>query len=308
MTQKKYAGVIGRILLVITTVIWGSSFVILKDTLTTFGGGHFTFFVLAARFAVGAFSLAVFALIRRKKFDKKILVKGCIVGVILFAAYGFQTVGLLYTTPSKNAFLTPAYCMIVPILGWVFFKNRPKLNNYVAAGLMLIGIAFVSLIGRNERGENELLGDMLTICSSLFYALQILFNEHFVKEDDDPINILVVALAVVSVLCVAVSGAVEFPFYFADLSISFDVIWKILYLGIFATAFAQFSQIYAQGSVSGTTTSLILSLEGVFGVFFEVVLGETHITPLIVVGFVIIFIAEIISELGLPPWKKNIAE
>lgn len=297
-------GIFGRALLVVVTIIWGSSFVILKDTLSLFGGGNFTFFVLAARFLCATLVLLPFAVKGFKDLDKRTVKDGVILGVILFFAYAFQTVGLKYTTASKNAFLTTTYCAIVPFLSWLILKKKPGINNYVAAVMCIAGVAFVSFIGKDEGNSNQLLGDILTIVCGLFYALQIIYNDKF-AGGKNAFLILVVELAVVSLLMSATSLIFEFPTHSADFSLNGEVVWKILYLALFATAFAQFGQIFSQRFVPPTIVTIILSLESVFGVLFEIILGDAHLTVLIIIGFVMIFAAEIISELNFSGKKSN---
>ncbi len=295
-------GIFGRFLLIFVTMIWGSSFIILKDTLSLFGGGHFTFFVLAARFFCATLVLLPFGIRSIKTFDKKTLIGGLILGVILYFAYAFQTVGLKYTTASKNAFLTTTYCAIVPFLSWLILKKKPALNNYIAAVMCIVGVAFVSFIGKDESDSSQLLGDILTVCCGLFYALQIIYNDKF-AGGKNAIQILIVELTVVSVLMAGTSLIAEFPKYSSQFEITGEVVWKILYLAVFATAFAQFGQIFSQKFVPPTVVPIILSLESVFGVVFEIILGDAHLTPLIIIGFVVIFGAEIISEINFT--KRN---
>ena len=295
--SEKKKNIIGKALLLVTTIIWGSSFIILKDTISNFGGGHFTFFVLASRFFIAS---AVFFIVFFKKMIKINIVtvkKGIVLGLILFGAYAVQTVGLNYTTPSKNAFLTSSYCIIVPFLSWLILKQKPQSKHFVSAILCLTGIAFVALFGKKESGSNEFLGDMLTLGCGLFYALQIIYNDKYVGSED-PVQLIVVELFTVSILCIGISAVVEFPKFSQEFKITGEVVWKVLYLALFATGFAQLAQIIGQKFCAPTTSSLILTLESVFGVLFEILLGDARLTILIGVGFLLIFIANVLIELG----------
>ena len=129
MEMKNGKGITGRLLLISATLVWGSSFWVLKDSLTKIGGGHFTFFVLAARFIIAAAILFFVCLKKFRNMTRTLFIKGLILGLILFGAYFVQTIGLKYTTPSKNAFLTSVYCGIVPFFSWIFLHRRPKIRN-----------------------------------------------------------------------------------------------------------------------------------------------------------------------------------
>ena len=288
---------VGKIILLIVTIAWGSSFVVLKDTLTAFGNGNFTFLVLAMRFIISGLALVA---IFWKKFitiNKKTFLNGLILGVILFLAYGIQTIGLNYTTPSKNAFLTSVYCILVPFLSWLILKKKPRVSNVVAGIMTIVGIALVALVRKDEHGSQELLGDGLTILSGLFYALQIIFIAKNAKEDDAT-QLLIVEILTVAVLCLSLSAVIEFPHHYKELSFSGEIVWKILYLALVCTLFAQGGQMFAQKHVQPTAIALIFSLEAVFGVIFELILGDAKLNSYMIIGFAIIFLAQIISEVG----------
>ncbi len=298
MQILKNKATMGKLLLVLVTIVWGSSFVVLKDTLSTLGNGHFTFFILATRFLISGVVLAVICWKKLISIKKSTFIKGLILGVILFCAYSVQTLGLKYTTASKNAFLTAIYVVLVPFLSWIFLSKKPTLRNYVAALMCLVGIALVAVVGKNEHGSKELLGDALSFGSGAFYAFQIIYiSKHAEKEDT--IQLLIIELLTVALICVGVTLIAEFPSHYQEFSLPDGAIWKILYLALACTLFAQFGQIVAQKYTPPMSVALIFSLEAVFGVMFELLSGTANLTPYIVIGFIIIFFAEIISEVGV---------
>lgn len=294
----KNKATMGKLLLVLVTIVWGSSFVVLKDTLSTLGNGHFTFFILAVRFLIAGIVLALVCWKKLITIKKSTFIKGLILGVILFGAYGIQTVGLNYTTASKNAFLTAVYVVLVPFLSWIFLSKKPTLRNYVAALMCLVGIALVAVVGKDEHGSMEFLGDLLSLFSGVFYAFQIIYiSKHAEKED--AIQLLIVELFTVAIICTGITSIVEFPTHYQEFSLPDGAIWKILYLALACTLFAQFGQMVAQKYTPPMSVALIFSLEAVFGVVFELLSGTANLTPYIVIGFIVIFIAEIISEVGV---------
>jgi drug/metabolite transporter (DMT)-like permease len=197
--------------------------------------------------------------------------------------------------------------VLVPFLSWLILKRKPKIKNYLAAILCFVGVAFVALLGKHENASNELLGDCLTLCCGLFYALQIIFIEKH-THNEDSIQILFYELLTVALICAGFTSFYEFPQNYSYFSLSGEAIWKILYLAVFATCFAQFGQIIGQKYTSPTSTSLILSLETVFGVIFDLLLGNAKLTPFIIIGFSMIFIAEIVNELSFTTIKNKILE
>ncbi len=305
--SERKRSLIGKLLIFSATLVWGSSFVILKDTLSELGNGHFTFFILALRFLIASVIFAAFSVGRFSKFNKRTLFDGMALGGILFLAYAFQTVALNYTTPSKNAFLTETYCILVPFLLWLIFKKKPSVKNFVAAFICLAGVIVIAFFGKTEKASNEALGDGLSIFCGVFYALQMIFISLF-NERDDSMLLLFAEISTVAVLCLATSAIWEFPRYSSELVMSGEAILKIIYLGVFATGYAQFAQTYGQKFTSATTTSIIMCFEGVFGVMFEFIFGQNNLNAFIVTGFSLIFLTLIINETDIDSLCKNIAE
>ena len=174
--MKDRKNFLGHLALWGTAFIWGTSFVILKEALDSIG----TMWVLALRFIIAAALLLLAAGKRLKTLGRDGLRGGVLLGVCLAAAYIFQTYGLKYTTPGKNAFLTATYCVLVPFMVWAFFKRRPNASNIIAAFMCVFGIGLVSLSGTSPFN----VGDALTLVCGIFYALQIILTERFIGDCD----------------------------------------------------------------------------------------------------------------------------
>ncbi|HIS67447.1 MAG TPA: DMT family transporter, partial [Candidatus Scatomorpha merdipullorum] len=173
MSARKY-GHIGRACLIGATLLWGSSFVVLKTTLDTVP----TLWVLAIRFTGAALLLGLAFIKQLRTIDRGCLQAGLLMGLALYAAYTLQTFGLERTTPGKNAFLTATYCVIVPFLWWALEKKRPDGYNLLAAAVCITGMALVSL----SEGLSVGPGETLTMCCGLFYALHIIFTSRGVEK------------------------------------------------------------------------------------------------------------------------------
>ena len=188
--QNKAA--LGRICLICTTLIWGSSFVILKTALDSIT----PMWVLAIRFGGAAIMMFIACLPRIKKIDKQYIKGGVLMGICLASAYIVQTYGLVYTTPGKNAFLTATYCILVPFLYWAIAHKKPDRYNVIAAFVCLVGMGFVCL--NNDLSVN--IGDILTICCGLFYGLHIIVTARSV-ENRDPLILTMLQFATGAVIC-----------------------------------------------------------------------------------------------------------
>ncbi|MBP8639817.1 MAG: DMT family transporter [Oscillospiraceae bacterium] len=290
--QKKKYAVLGRSALFFTTLIWGTSFVVLKNTLDTVP----TLYILAFRFSGAAVLLALIFAKELKKIDRKYLINGAVLGTLIFCGYVVQTYGLYYTTPGKNAFLTAAYCILVPFVAWIVSKKRPDKYNFISTLICLAGVGFVSL--KNDKTIE--LGDWLTLCCSIFYAVHIVLTAKYVKGR---------SVAILSMLQFATAGILGWisalivdPF---PTEISVGNIWSIVYLCVMCTAVCFLCQTFGQKHTPASTAAIILTLESVFGAGFSVLLGKEVLTPKLFVGFALIFFAVLISETKLNFLKKK---
>ena len=296
MSSKKL-NLVGQLMLLLATLAWGTSFFILKETIETV----YELFVLAIRFLFSGIVLGLIYIKRIKKASKKTIIHGLTLGGILVSAYIVQTYGLSFTTPSRNAFLTSSYCVMVPFLAWLITKIAPKPFNVISAVMCIVGIGFVAFSGESEQASNTLLGDGLTLVCAIFYGLQIISRYQDAGEDTSVL--LVLQLLTVGVVCAVLSVIFELPQGTAGYSLDIEKILKIGYLAVVCTMLAQMAQIYGQKFTTPNQASLILSLEAVFGTLFSVILGDEKLTVGLVIGFIIIFIAMIINELKLDPLK-----
>ncbi len=266
-------------------LIWGTSFFIMKNALDVMP----VYSLLAIRFTAGAVLLSLVCWKKWKDFTADYLWRGAVIGAFLFLAYLIQTFGLERTTPSKNAFLTAVYCVLVPFLYWAVMGRRPDRYNIAAALLCVTGVGLVSLNG--DLSVN--LGDVLTLIAACFYAAHIVAVEKTAQGKD--IYLLTVfqfAFAAVyswvGSLCLETMPLKEMadPAVFVPLG----------YLCVMATTVALLFQNVGQVWSDPASASVILSLESVFGVLFSVICYGDLVTAPMALGFVCIFIAVVCSE------------
>ena len=302
MEKSRKLNLLGQLLLVFATLAWGSSFLILKETINEVPG----FFVIAVRFLAAGLIMGLIFIKRIAKTDKKNFFYGLMLGLATAFAYLLQTWGLKYTTPSRNAFLTATYCVICPFLYWLLFKRKPKSYNIISAVMCVVGIALISLVGSgNEGGSSLLLGDGLTLCSAIFYSLQIIFIDNYQQNGADSIVLLVMEFFVVGVVLLLSWVVFELPStgLQAIASINLEQWLKIGYLTVACTLFAQMAQIFGQRMTTANQSAVILSLEAVFGTLFSVIFGSEILTVFMVIGFILTFTSVIVNELQLDPIK-----
>ena len=285
---------VAKLALLLATLIWGSSFIIMKDALDDIT----TYYLLAIRFT-GAFVLLGIVFWKKwKHINKDVMAAGFIMGTALIAAYAFQTFGLMDTTPGKNAFLTAGYCILVPFLFWGVAGIRPDKFNVIAAVLCIVGIGLVALDDNLSVGR----GDLLTLVCCVFYALHIVVSAKFTRTMD-------VMLLTIGQFFFAAAWSWVLAFLFEPPLIVSEMsteIWLVLgYLCVFATAGALGLQTFGLKYTSPSAGALILSLESVFGVIFSSMVGAEEVTVRLLIGFAVIFFAIVVSETKLEFLQKK---
>ncbi|NCE65005.1 DMT family transporter [Pseudoflavonifractor sp. 524-17] len=266
--------------------IWGSSFFIMKGAVDVIP----IFYLLAIRFTGGAALLALFCARRWKTFTRDYLWRGAIIGGLLFLAYAVQTFGLAETTPSKNAFLTAVYCVIVPFLYWLIAKQRPDRYNILAAVLCVSGVGLVSLTDALVITR----GDALTLCCAVFYAGHIVAVAKVSPKKD--IYLLTVFQFAWAAAYAWICGLLFQDFPPAAVLLNADMLIQMGYLITMATTVALLFQNVGQVWSDPASAAVILSLESVFGVLCSVLFYYDPVTPRLVAGFALIFVAVVCSE------------
>ncbi|PIC88379.1 EamA family transporter [Sporosarcina sp. P21c] len=288
--MRKYIGEIG---LTFTAIIWGSGFVMSALALE-----YYTpYQILAVRFIIGALLLSIVFHKRLLRVDKSVLWKGALLGVFLYGAFALQTVGLQFTTPSKNAFLTGVNVVMVPLIAFILYKRKLDTFEWFGAVLALIGVAVLSL----QWSTTINIGDVLTLGCAVMFAFHILYTARFVRTEDAILLTLLQMVVAAGISSVTVIGMGETSFSMEPKGVS-----SVLYLAVFSTTLAFLMQTVGQKHLSETKAAIILSTESVWGMIFSVALAYELLTFRMFLGALIIFIAILLSEVRPLLLKKRI--
>ena len=290
MSEQKEGGFLARFaspIIVLATIIWGSSFVVMKNSVDVLP----TFWLLAIRFSFAALVLALVFWKRWKVLDKHYLIGGTVMGLCLFVAYAFQTFGLARTTPGKNAFLTAVYCVIVPFLYWIIARRRPDRFNVISALLCIAGIGLVSITGEDAAAFNW--GDVLTLVGGFFFAAHIVAVDKYAEGRD---IFILTALQFASFAVFSWIGVLITRPPLAEGVFTGELVFGLAYLVIFASCGALLFQNIGQKYTAPATAAVLLSLEAPFGVVFSILWADEKPTALMFLGFALIFVAVVCSE------------
>ena len=273
-------------ILVLTAFIWGTGFVVMKNTLDSVPPGA----IIAIRYAIASVLTAIMFKKHLKGLVQADVLRGAVVGLLLAGAYIVQTIGLSMTTVGKNAFLTTVYVLLVPFGCYLIFREKLGRKNFIAAALMLAGIGCLSLDGESG-GLN--MGDLLTLCCGVLYAAHIMAVDHCQKKTN------MYALIVLQFAFAAAFAFVYSLIFEHDmpLSINLGTAGGLLYLSVFSTTVAMSLQNIGQSMAPASHAAILLSLESVFGALASWLLLGERLTSTMLLGFAIIFCALVVNSM-----------
>lgn len=280
--------------LILVTIIWGGGFVASDMALESMR----PFQIMVIRFLLGAVLMGLISIKSLKGITKAEVIAGGLMGAALFAGFAFQIVGLQYTTPSKNAFLTALNVVIVPFIAFVILKKRIGIKGILGAVMSVAGVALLSL----DSNFSLNLGDALTLVCAVGFAFQIFLTGEFVKK------YRVAVLNFVQMITAFLLSALSlFAFGETHFNVTTKGWLSVLYLGIISTTICYLLQTASQKYVDETKSAIILSMESVFGTVFSIIILHEIITLRMIIGSVVILAAVIISNLSETEEQKNSA-
>ena len=292
---KRYIAESGLLLI---GILWGMGFVTVKIGLNA---GMNTFYLMWLRFLGSFVLLSILFRKKIKKVSKDDLKAGVILGIIQYFGYVFQTYGAANTTVGKNAFFTAINVIIVPYIFWILNKKRPDIFSFSASIICLIGVGIMSLDSNlNFTHLNK--GDVMTIISAFFFALQVAYTGHFGRKVH-PMNLVLLQMLVGGLLFAgtqfATSGLREV------IPLHGETLMAIIYAVVFSTAIPMLLQIYCQRLTTATRASILMSTESMFApIFAFFVLGEI-MTLRVALGAAFILFSVVVSETKLGMVKET---
>jgi drug/metabolite transporter (DMT)-like permease len=285
--------------LLLVTLIWGGTFVIIKNAFEDISAMLF----LTIRFGVAALLLLIFFRKVVLKLGKPIIIAGLLLGSVYFISYATQSVGLLFTSATKSAFITGTFVIFTPIFQLIIIKKAPRKGTILGIILVLFGLLLLSGKGDSltevfaELGGGFNIGDILTLFCAMAYGLYIVFLDRESKKFDFMplvfLQILFTAIAsFLFTIFFSATGIEEIKF-----SLSGGVITAVLYTSLLATIITTTLQTKYQKELTPSKAGVILSFEPIFAaVSAYILLGET-LTIFGIAGGIFIFGGLLCTEL-----------
>ena len=279
----------GIILLLITAIVWGSSFVAQEIGMKSIDAFTFT----GIRTTLGAIVLIPVVLIVNKGLDmrKSTLKAGLILGIVFSVAQNFQQFAFYYSTSGKIAFITAFYMFFVPLFS-VFLGKKIKLLTWCS---ILMGLAGLFLLCINPSDMTKInLGDVLALICAVFYSFQIMLIDKFTEKDISGVQLSFMQFVVAAVISIVAMFIFEHP-VIADIKTAAP---SLLYSGIMSCGVAYTFQIVGQKHANPVVASLLMCMESVFAVLAAALILHQGMSLKEGAGCIIMFVAIILSQLS----------
>lgn len=282
-------------LLLITALIWGTTFVAQRTAMDHIGPMTF----IGVRFVIGALTVLPFALKFRPAYfapatpatGRFLLCGGILAGLALFGGASFQQIGLQYTTAGKAGFITCLYVVIVPLIG-LLLGHRCGLFVWIGAALAVIGLYLLSVTESFTIAR----GDLLVLVGAFFWAVHVLLIDYLAKRAHC-LRIACIQFATCSVLGLAVAMFTEQ----ISLSATCRAAVPILYAGILSTGIAFTLQIVCQRISPPAHAAIIMSMETVFAALAGWVVLSEILDARDLAGCAIMLLGLIAVQIAPPP-------
>ena len=275
--------------LLAVTVIWGSTFTIVKKSLAQASPILF----IALRFWLATAVTIAFIPGALRGMSRKTLRHGLILAIVLLAGFIFQTLGLRNTPPSRSAFITSLSVIFVPILGYSLYGRKPKINTLAGIILASVGLGLLTLRATELKFRQ---GDVLTLICAVVFALHILLLSRYLSQSDYR-QLVILQFGGSAVLCTLLMPMLEIPFLVWD----FTFALFLVITGVLATALCFYVQNRAQQYTSANRAALIFGLEPFFAVLFAYLLLGQALTAREWLGGALVMAGIFIAELKRSP-------
>ena len=281
----------GDWMLLLAAFIGGGGFISVKYLLDW---GYDPYQVIFGRFLMASLCMGIVYHKRLRKITKKEWKVGSILGALLAAMFVLMTVGLLYTTPSINAFLVNIQAVLVPFICWGVFRQKPTRNHFIAALMTLIGVCCLSLTA-DFRID---FGAALTLLAALAFSMQMAFLGNLTDGCDS------VHIAITENISMLAMMTIVLNFTGWDMpAMTMPSFGNFFFLGAFCTAGYFVLQSAGQQITSPNKAAIIITSESIFAVIFSAILYGERMNLRGYIGCIIIFAAMMLAE---APVKKTV--
>jgi drug/metabolite transporter (DMT)-like permease len=262
--------------LLATTAIWGSSFLVMKDSLERQDVNSF----LASRFVLAALIMFAFKPKSLSGLDKVFVRRAVLTGALATGGFISQTFGLTQTTVSNTGFITGLYLVFTPLIAWLVLKHRITKAQWTAVAVATIGLYLIAY-----NGISVGIGEILVLISAILFAAQIVaIGELSDGKNSYALTLIQIIVAAVVFVVLTLIGGYQAP---PDSSV-----WAaVIFTAVFATFFGFLIQVKAQAVMSATVAGVLLAMETPFALFFGLYFDNDPFTLRIMSGGTLVMLA-----------------
>ena len=282
--KQKYRA---EIYLAAATLIWGATFVIIKEGLKSSSPVLF----IGIRFTAAFLIMLLFNLKSFRNASKAMWKHACVLGLLNYVAYAAQTIGLEYTTVAKSSLVTYLFSVLTPPLQYLITGKKPTAGNIT--GLLIVFAGMMIITSPKAEGIN--IGDILTLASAFSYAFYIVYIDVYSSAGDAGF------LVTVQFLVTGMLGLATAPFT-EDMFIIIDsnLVLSIAYLSVLGSCVAIYLINRFQKYTTPTKAVIIYSLEPLFSVLLGIIILNESKSAAKFAGMGLIIGGILVSEL----WEK----
>lgn len=245
--------------------------------------------MVAVRFGIAGLLFLAFSSQSLSGMDRRVVIRGGILGFLLFAGFAAQTMGLQYTTASKSGFITGMLVVFTPVFQVFIERRSPKPGNLIGVALVSVGLYLLT----SPKGSEFNRGDAMTLACAVIFALYIVYLDFFTKEHDVA-QLTFLQMVVTVLLAVFCTLIWEQP----HLKLTSGLAFAIAYLAVMATLVTLFLQTKYQRETTPTRAAIIYSLEPVISALLAYLVENENLGKAGIVGGGIIVAGLLVSELS----------
>ena len=285
------------LMLIGISLIWGTSYLGVQAAIDS--GLPFSF-ILGGRFLLGALLIGLFPGQSIQRGQS--LLRGMVGGILIYFAFYCQTEGQSEASISTAAFLTATNVVMIPFIHWAFSGKKPAKKVFFCSLLTLGGVFLLSYRPGQSFALDE--GGLMVLLGAFLFAVHMVYlGDSVLKADPGSVTFW-------QLLTAGVLGAL---FTLAGRqTVTADMLSKgalpVLYVGLLATGLCYYLEAKAQKHVDPSRTGIVLSMEGVYGAFFSIVMGLERFRPQVALGGLIITLSVVLMEIDPRTWFHRQAD
>ena len=261
MTKKETVIVLFSI-----TLCWSSSYIFIKDLSSAFNA--YAYLTLTS--GVAGIVLAVLFHRLLKKMDKKTLISGSVLALLIAGNILFEKMALDNLPASAVSALASMNIIIVPLI-LICRRQFPSRNVVTGIAIILVGLG---ISGHLQVQGAGLKGILYVFLSCLMMSLYTVFASDYTQESD-PLVLTVLQLCVTALIGL-VLWLITDPGSFTTINWSLETISYIVIIAFFSKAYAYAMLMFSEKYCSPVTVTIIAATDPIVTLALAILIPSTQ--------------------------------